>query len=528
MQEHDSTEVENGTLFIHAYDVRVRVRDNHLYVSYVHFVDGLRQVKRFRLNRATAGLKRVIISGDSGFITFAALRWLEEVGSAFAQIGYDNQIHASFAPRGGDYPLIRRAQALACDTTLAVEIMARVLEKKLRGQRDVSGEIVRMVGKRLPTDDAFNLLEALYDSAVSAAAEPAEALEEMRVVESQVAAAYWKLWERVPVNFARREVEKVPEHWLTFGSRRSLLSGSNRKAANATNAMLNYLYSIARSETATALHAVGLDPGVGIMHADNPASDNLALDVMEAVRPHVDRWLLEFLTRRVFVFREFYEMEDGSVRMRGELRRELSAIGPACFEWAAPWAEYVRRELEKAARGRVTLGTPLTQENRKRGRNGYRVRDKGGGRVRVKILNRCEACGKEAERDNVYCSACWVERRDELAEELHESGIEELNRLQESGRFPAHTEEANRKRGETVADKHAERRAWLDQNTGNVSAERKQFREEIFPQLADVPVRAIARACGCSLGYASKIRSGKSTPHPRHNEALEQLLKDTS
>lgn len=113
-----------------------------------------------------------------------------------------------------------------------------------------------------------------------------------------------------------------------------------------------------------------------------------------------------------------------------------------------------------------------------------------------------------------------------MAEELHESAIEELNRLQESGESPAHTEEANRKRGETVADKHASRREWLDDNVGKITAERRRFKEEIFPQLANVPVRSIASACRCSLGYASKIRSGKSTPHPRHSEALERLLQD--
>lgn len=92
---------------------------------------------------------------------------------------------------------------------------------------------------------------------------------------------------------------------------------------------------------------------------------------------------------------------------------------------------------------------------------------------------------------------------------------------------PAHTQEVNRKRGKTVSDKHASVREWVEENRGKVEAERERFKEEIFPQLADVLVRSIARACECSLGYASKIRSGKRTPHPRHNEALEWLLQNS-
>jgi len=45
-------------------------------------------------------------------------------------------------------------------------------------------------------------------------------------------------------------------------------------------------------------------------------------------------------------------------------------------------------------------------------------------------------------------------------------------------------------------------------------------------QLADVPVRSIARACDCSLGYAYKIVSGEYVPHPIHNAPLDRLLDE--
>ena len=51
---------------------------------------------------------------------------------------------------------------------------------------------------------------------------------------------------------------------LTFGTRKSILSGSPRQAANPSNAILNYLYAVLESETRLALSALGLDPGLGL------------------------------------------------------------------------------------------------------------------------------------------------------------------------------------------------------------------------------------------------------------------------
>jgi CRISPR/Cas system-associated endonuclease Cas1 len=113
-------------------------------------------------------------------------------------------------------------------------------------------------------------------------------IEEARPAESQAAAAYWSAWSDVAVRFARSEAAKVPEHWLRFGARSSLLTGGPRLAVNPANALLNYLYALAEVESRLVLLAVGLDPGLGIVHRDQANRDSLALDLMEAIRPEVD------------------------------------------------------------------------------------------------------------------------------------------------------------------------------------------------------------------------------------------------
>jgi CRISPR/Cas system-associated endonuclease Cas1 len=45
--------------------------------------------------------------------------------------------------------------------------------------------------------------------------------------------------------------------------------------------MLNYLYAVLESETRLACAALGLDPGLGVLHVDAQCRDSLAFDVME-------------------------------------------------------------------------------------------------------------------------------------------------------------------------------------------------------------------------------------------------------
>jgi hypothetical protein len=56
---------------------------------------------------------------------------------------------------------------------------------------------------------------------------------------------YWSAWRDIAVRFETQHIKRVPEHWLRFGQRHSLLSKpSPCRAINPANALLNYLYAI--------------------------------------------------------------------------------------------------------------------------------------------------------------------------------------------------------------------------------------------------------------------------------------------
>jgi CRISPR associated protein Cas1 len=110
-------------------------------------------------------------------------------------------------------------------------------------------------------------------------------------------------------------------------------------------AILNFLYALAENETTLALRAVGLDPGIGIVHRDQPARDSLALDLLEAVRPAVDDYLLTLLRERTFAARDFYETRRGTVRILPPLTHQLAQTLPA-------WAERIQRRGADLSRPR--------------------------------------------------------------------------------------------------------------------------------------------------------------------------------
>jgi CRISPR associated protein Cas1 len=123
--------------------------------------------------------------------------------------------------------------------------------------------------------------------------------------------------------------------------------------------MLNYLYAFLQIETAIALQIVGLDPGLGFVHQDQENRFSLACDVMEAVRPDVDDWLMTFVENSAFNRNEFTETKIGECRLTPRIRHLLSETLPLWRKAIGPVVEHVAGLLLDKPHT-----TPLTQRNR--------------------------------------------------------------------------------------------------------------------------------------------------------------------
>jgi CRISPR-associated endonuclease Cas1 len=342
----------HGVVTLFGYGVSVRVERGHLILE-----DGIGPVRRYgRFPRVNHGLRRLIVIGSDGAVSFSALRWLADQDAAFAMLERNGSVLATTGPVRPSDSRLRRAQSLAHQTGAALQISRGLISQKLEGQ------------ERIVRDSLLNAALADKIASFRSLLAKANTIEAIRQLESQAAQAYWSAWRDLPINFPMADYRRVPEHWRTFGTRKSVLTGSPRLAVNPPNAMLNYMYALLESESRLAAASVGLDPGIGVLHVDTDARDSLACDLMEPARPHVDAYLLKWITEGPLRREWFFEQRDGSCRLMGSFAIRLSESLSTWSRVVAPIAEWTSRMLWSAARKPARLMLPpthLTQSHRR-------------------------------------------------------------------------------------------------------------------------------------------------------------------
>jgi len=87
--------------------------------------------------------------------------------------------------------------------------------------------------------------------------------------------------------------------------------------------MLNYGYALLETEAILACHAMGLDPALGLMHAATRYRGSLASDLMEPVRPIVDRFVIELFTHRELDRGDVHETRAGICRVGAPLAAKI-------------------------------------------------------------------------------------------------------------------------------------------------------------------------------------------------------------
>jgi CRISPR-associated endonuclease Cas1 len=487
----------HGVVTLFGYGINVRVDRGHLTIQ-----DGIAAVRREgRLPRVAHGLRRLVVIGSDGMVSLTALRWLADQDASFVMLDRDGSVLATTGPVRPSDSRLRRAQSLAHQSGVAIRIARELIYRKLVGQE-------RLVREKLnnpsTADRILQFRVALAE---------AETVLSVRQLEAQAAYVYWSAWRGVSVAFPKNDLRRVPEHWRKFGSRHSPLTGSPRLAVNPPNAILNYLYALLESEARLAIAALGLDPGIGVMHVDSPSRDSLACDLMEAVRPQVDAYLLDWIIREPLHREWFFEQRDGNCRLMGPFAMRLSETGPTWGRAVAPIAEWVLRTLWTGIRKAAQQKYPATRltQSRKREAKGSAF-DPYIDRV-PKPARVCRICGGPVNPGHIYCDSCSVD--------VARRGLLEAAKL---GRIATHSIEAETLRANTQRKHAAALKAWDASSLPGWLTE-EAYRERIQPRLAKMTVASISRALGVSEPYATDIRAGKRVPHPRHWLALARLAE---
>jgi CRISPR-associated endonuclease Cas1 len=480
----------HGVATLYGYGIQVRVDRGHLLIE-----DGIGADRRtVRFPRVGHGLKRLVVIGSDGIVSFAALRWLSDQQAAFVMLERDGSVLATTGPVRPSDVRLRRAQALAHQSGAALAIAKELIRAKLAGQES----LVRHKLKDTATADAIaGLGERLS---------VADNLDTVRFLEAQAAGHYWSTWSGLPITFPRQDAKRVPDHWTRFGTRKSLLTGSPRLAVNPPNAVLNYCYALLESESRLALAALGLDPGIGVLHVDTPNRDSLACDIMEAVRPAVDAWLLDWIMQEPLRRCDFFEQRNGNCRLMGPFAAKLSETAPTWGKLVAPWAEYVVHTLWNSirhAKSERPVATRLTQQHRREAKGQPSFP-----KIETPKPDRlCRWCGKNIRQGKSYCVQCAPL----ISRENFDSGREEAQRPE----FLA-------KRADTMTRHRHKIREWKASDLPTWLT-RSVYMEQIQPMLLQVPKSRIRSALGVSEPYSSYIQSGRRIPHPRHWQRLAKM-----
>ena len=252
------------------------------------------------------------------------------------------------------------------------------------------------------------------------------------------------------------------------------------------------------AECRLAAITVGLDPGLGIIHADIKARDSLALDLLEPLRPAVERHVLQLLQRRHFTANDVHETRQGACRLLPPLTHELAEAVPSYAASVAPLAEQVAHAIARSSPGKISLTTPLSRTNitnaQTRGRRSANRRPAGSSPPR----RTCQVCGADLYGSaRKLCPTCWPVARNE------------------------HMRQLGLARG-----KPRDPKPRVEQVSGGITLE--QYQTVILPRLASVPLTEIEPATGLSNSTCSRLRRGLQIPNPKHWAALAALANVTS
>lgn len=156
----------------------------------------------------------------------------------------------------------------------------------------------------------------------------------LRGLEGAAAASYFEAF-----------AEILPES-LHFHSR------NRQPPRDPVNAVLSLTYTLLHAEAVLALYGAGLDPYIGFYHALDFGRESLACDVMEALRPEADRFVLELFRQGTLNAGDFSTSEAGCLLGKAGRSRYYAAYESR--------AEHFRRELALAVHdiGQAVLSDP--------------------------------------------------------------------------------------------------------------------------------------------------------------------------
>lgn len=188
---------------------------------------------------------------------------------------------------------LRRWQYLNQDTTIGLEISTDIVTKKIRRQKKLLVDLRNNRKKKFrEINEAISTLD--------------DVLKKLRLKQNLTKDRLLGLegWSAKQYFMAISAI--LPRKWR-FSER------GQHPARDEFNAALNYIYGMAYTSVEKIIILSGLDPNAGFYHADSYGKPTLSYDIMELVRPTVDKSIVSLFTKKMVHDDWFERQDDGAV-----------------------------------------------------------------------------------------------------------------------------------------------------------------------------------------------------------------------
>lgn len=211
----------------------------------------------------------------------------------------------------------------------------RLVQAKITAQHKLlRSALARRLDLRHPLSTAMTCLASLVPSL-----HKATSMEALRGLEGSAAARYFAGFQHL------------------FADSLDFTGRNRRPPRDPVNACLSLVYTLIYHEAVHACHGAGLDPLLGFYHEPTYGRQSLACDVIEPLRPRVDRWIWHIFRKRLLNANHF-SREGQNCMLNKSGRRTFFESYEAC---AGPWRRYLRLHGYQIARALLDVAPELPE-----------------------------------------------------------------------------------------------------------------------------------------------------------------------
>ena len=301
-------------LVLSGHGIRVRIDSGTLLITcgFTHFPQKKEEYRFFPKDRQLPS--RIIILDGDGHITFDALEWMSEQDLPLIQIDWRGQISCVGRANYAANPEFVQHQLQLKSNGKGFDFAKELISQKIKN----SYETIKYISENAP--EAQLILQQLETQTKNIKNTPPIDVSSLLAVEGNAAATCFRYLYTLPLRWKGLGRKPIPPEWFSIGTRISV-NDANRFARHPINAILNYAYGILENQVRAQILIKGLDPTIGFIHSNVNNRHSFVFDVMEPVRPIMDRHVLEFIKERTFSPSDFILDKNGVCRLHPQFAR---------------------------------------------------------------------------------------------------------------------------------------------------------------------------------------------------------------